>query len=677
MEPTEPLPPSPPPRSAASRRRRWLGAIARFVGLLLAFPVAVLLGVNTFINLWLPVVLNQQPERVRITYDVAWMFVPFEVEVRQLQIRSQSPRDQLIIEVDRATATIDVATLLDRTFSAHTIEAHGASFRYRIRADAPPPITPPEPGVALPVAAVVLPAVTPAVVEPEPATATPRTPPIAGLENPPVPRPEDLYPPPGDFWTILLADVVVDGVREIWMEDYRFIGNARVTSKELRLQPTLYVSVKDTVLDIREGQVLTGEDPLLINLHGTVSVGLDGLRPKEHPGRTVFGFLSTRATLDADVKNLAFLDYYLRKAPWLRIGGGEGGLHIDVKLENGAFQEGSVLTAAVKDIAARFLSYSIVGDGAVRLEVAKQEGGAPESRLAVDFGDFAISRDGDATPHVQGKGFHVAARTDDVALDAPFTALDVVLVIPPSQARDVAVFNAYLPTDIGLALKGGTGAVRGRFEVSTVDNVGRGELFLTGKNLRATLDDLTIIGDLKLHANVPEGRLDDGRYDISGSSLELSNVDITDEKLRRNGKDGSKGWWATIRLPRGYAASGAAVFLDASLVMRLRDTVPFITIFSQKQPLPGFVRGMLDIEDVSGEARIRLGDTVLHLPTFDVRGDKNFAVSMQLRRKELEYFGKLYARYGVLSLGMELDGAESRIHLGNPRKWYDRQPDVK
>lgn len=667
----------------ASGPRRWIEPSARIGGILLTLPVALLLGVNTFINLWLPVILNVQPEQVRITYDVAWMIVPFDVEVRQLQIRSQSPYDQLIVEVDRATATIDLAALFDRTFSAHAIEAHGAAFRYRVRADAPVVVDPGAPiavapDVVLPaVAAIRLPAVEPAPVPAVEPPGAPRTPPIEGLENPPVPRPEDIYPPPGDVWTIVLADVAVEGVREVWMEDYHFVGNARIASKEFRLQPTLYVSTKDTVLDIEDGQILTGADPLLIGLHGKVAVGLDGLRPKEHHGRTVFGFLSARVALDATVKDLAFLDYYLRKAPWLGIRGGAGALHIDVKLENGAFQTGSLLTAGVKDIASKFLSYSVMGDGGVRFEVTMKADGKPQSLLAVDFDDFAINRDGDATPHVEGKGFRLTARTDDVALDAPFTALDVVLEIPPSEVRNVGVYNAYLPRDIGLSLQSGTGSVRGRLEVSTVDNIGRGELFLSGKKLRATLDDLALTGDVALHAVVPEGRLNDGRYDISGSRLELRNIGITDGKRLRNGKDRSKGWWATLSLPRGYAANGAAVFLDASLKVKLRDTVPFITIFAQKQAVPGIIRGLLDIENVSGEARIRLGDTVLHVPQFDVRGGKNFALSMQLRRKQLDYYGKLYARYGMLSLGMQLIGKRSKVHLIGAKEWYDAQPDVK
>jgi hypothetical protein len=241
---------------------------------------------------------------------------------------------------------------------------------------------------------------------------------------------------------------------------------------------------------------------------------------------------------------------------------------------------------------------------------------------------------------------------------------------------DVQVYNAYLPQGIGLALRGGEGTVHGRLEVTTETNVGHGEMFLKGHNLRATLDDLTITGDLLLHAMVPEARLDAGKYDVTGTRLELRNVGVSDKTEERHGKDRSAGWWANIALQRASVAVGAPVFLDGTLAVQFRDSIPFITIFSAKQPLPGWARGILAAKDVSGSARIRLGDESLHIPDFQIRGGQ-FEILMQLRRKAEGFWGQLYARYGQLSLGMQLRGADKTVQLFNARKWYDEQPPVK
>jgi hypothetical protein len=38
--------------------------------------------------------------------------------------------------------------------------------------------------------------------------------------------------------------------------------------------------------------------------------------------------------------------------------------------------------------------------------------------------------------------------------------------------------------------------------------------------------------------------------------------------------------------------------------------------------------------------------------------------------------GSLYARWGVLSFGAELDGTETDLHFIKARQWYDEQPQL-
>jgi hypothetical protein len=663
-------------------------------------PVAVLIWLNAFINLGLPVLINHQPERLQITYDVAWMFEPGVVGVKGLHIRQQSEEDQWILDVDSATGDIDLAAAFDHTFHAYNLRGHGASFRYRVRDDV----------VRLPVAAggdgtpaADAPAAPPTRAEVNAEKATEKrvekraerkaaddaqsiaggipiaptvdmTPPIPGFTNPPHPNPDLLYGRIENPIRIVLDDIQADGVREIWMEDYRFLGQAHVHGN-LVIEAHKYVEVTDAAIELEKGDVVLGQAPILTELTGRIDLAIAGMDPMVAQGQSLFGFITARAKLDARIGNLSFLDFYLRDAPWLALSGGVGDLAIDLLIEHGEFRDGSKVSADATDIVARFLSYSVVGDGRVELAVGTREG-TPETRMSVDFSDYAITHDGDTSPHVKGKGFRVSARTPDVALDRPFSALNVVLELPESEIPDVGVYNAYMPLGIGLAIRGGEGAVHGRLEVSTVDNVGHGEMFLTGKNLRLTLDDLTITADLLLHAVVPEARLDEGKYDISGTRLELRHVGVADKTERRGGKDASDGWWANIALPHGKAEPGAPVFLDASLVVQFRDSVPFVTVFSAKQPLPGWVRGLLGAKDVSGSARLRLGDDVLHIPAFQVRGGP-FEILLQLRRKSELMYGSLYARYGKVSLGMALNGTERRIQMFKAREWYDAQPAVK
>ena len=610
------------------------------VGFALLTPVMALISMNVFINTGLQALVNMQSERVRITWGRAFSFRPGEVEVWNLKIRLQDANAQWIVLADHATGVIDLRALADYRFSAHTIRVDEASFFLRMRRETK-------------------------------SVETLATPPIDGLENPPVRSPEILYGPPARFFHVQLQDLAVEHVRELWLEDYHFVGDARV-SGGVDLLAHSWLEIDDLGLDIASGDIRLGDVPIAGSVKGRVDVALSGMNPDEHPGTDILRFLTARAELVAEVQDLRFLAFYLRKAPFLSISGGTGPIAIELAVDEERLLDGSRLGVNAHGLVARFLSYAVTGDGNVRLEVAPVDGQS-EGKLSVEFLDYAINKWGDDTPHVQGTGLRVTADTADLALAEPFETLDVTLDLPDSLIPDVGVYNAYLPSDLGFTLKNGTGRAHGTLQASTEDNVAHGDLYLDARSIRASMDDLSLSGNVALHAHLVEGNLDKGSYDISGSKLELRDIGVVGAKNERQGKDDSRGWWADVRLPRGKVEVGAPVFLDASLAVQFRDTVPFVTIFSQANPLPGWARGLLNIKGVSGEARILLGEDTLSLPAFVLRGGQ-YEVLMQLRRKQTLFYGNLLARYGKLSLGMQLFGAESKIHMFDALAWYEAQP---
>lgn len=635
--------------------------LLRWGGLLLSLPVLALFGLNVFINVWLEFLINQQPQRVRIRYDFAWMLVPGEVRVRNLQIRVQGPMDQWVLQVDDASGTILLDELPERIFHATNLRGSGATYIYRGRADARRLDA------------------TGAVIEPPPPSidAARTKPIIPGLSNPPLPTPEALYGPPRTPFRIVLDDVVVEDVREAWLEDYHFVGGARAAGN-LSLKPTEYLEVRDAVVDLEYGEVRLGDAPVVNRIHGRIGLSIDRVNPLEHPGTTLFGFMTARAKLDAEVPDVGFLNFYLAEAQWLSLRGGAGTLEVDATLRQGRFLEGSRARLKAADLVAELLSYRVTGNAVVELDVGTRDA-KPESTVKLYFLDYALAQEGDATPHVRGSGLRVTARSPDVELDRPFTKVDVRLEIPDAEIPDLGVYNAYLPRELGLVLREGTGRIHGQLEATSADSRVHGEMSLTASGVAATLDDLRITGDLALRARLVEGDLTNGRYDVSGSLLELKNVGVA-----HSGKDddaapdrhASNGWWATIALPTGKVHVGAPIFLHANLGVRFRDVVPFVTLFAERQPLAGWVRDLLAIKDVSGSARVQLGDDTLYIPRFAVRGGDRYELLLALRRKQQIYTGNLYARYGVLSVGMELLGRKNKVHPFGARRWFDAQPPV-
>lgn len=617
---------------------RLLGAL----GVAVLLPASVLVLENVFINTGLHLLVNPQPERALITWRAAYSIWPGEVHAWGLGVRVQDAQTQWELTSEQVSGVIDLPALLEHRFAASALRGDGATFRMRMRVEVPPPS-----GVSI------------------------ATPAITGLENPPSPSPEAAYGPPGRLFRIELDDVVVAHLREIWVEDYRFVGDSRL-SGELDLLGGEWFGLPQATLEVASGDVTLASAPIASAVRGRIDAAVSGGNPADLPGLELLSAITARARLDADVEDLRFLSFYLRKAPWLTISGGKGPLSLDVSIDQGRFLDGSRLAVDARNLVARFLSYAVSGDGKVRVDVAGGTG-ASEGKLGVDFFDYSISKWGDDVSHVRGTGLRVTARTSSLTLSEPFESLSVTLDIPDSTIPDASVYNVYLPNDLGFSLLGGAGRAHGHLEASTEDGLARGDLYLEASSVRGRMGDVGLAGNVSVHAHLAEGNLETGTYDISGSRLKLRSVAVVDRAEERKGRDDSRGWWADISLPKGRAIVGAPVFLDAHLGLSCRDSVPFVTIFSQMEPLPGWARGLLHVKRMSGEAHVLLGDDTLFVPAFTLRGGQT-ELRMRLRRKRLEYFGNLYARFGILSLGLELEGPKSEVHLFGALPWYQAQP---
>lgn len=663
--PTAPLPDRLVQRAARVRLTDRLPSPRRLLRLVLGFAfafvlsAAALLGLqNALLNFALPSLLNGRSERMRIDYTAAWMLVPGQVRVYGLSIRNQGVGDQWLITADRATGLISLDQLRERRFHASEIRAEGVSLRYRLRLDAPtrpgsekePVPNEGEEGEEGEVD-----------VEAEPDTTM--EPPIPGLVNPPNPNPDLMYPRAVNPWLITLDDIQAD-VGEIWVGDYRLLGDADATVK---------LSSKGPFLDL-EGELSIGgmganigDMPVARDVTGKISLLVDGMDPSD-PSSEPIQAISGRVKLDADVQDLRFLDFYLSVVPWLSLAG-TGHVHVDVGLAEGRFRNGSVVEASFPKLLVRVLSNDISGEGEVRAEVGPGDDGTPRSLINVDFTDFTITPDGSTSPLVEGVGFHIDARSPDIRLDQPFTAVSVVVDLPESTIPDIALYNAYLPRGVGLSLRGGTGTVQGHLEASSVDGKASGNMDLRGDEILVHLDEMAITGDVMLHGQLQADELGTGVYDISGSTADLRRLGIIDG-AHADSRDGERLWSASVNVPSGVVKVGAPLYLDAHVHMKCSDSVPFVRLFADQKSLPRWAQGLLSVQDVSGEARLQLGDETLEIGPCQIRGG-GYEIDLRYRRDGPVCKGDLFARTGPLSVGIGLRPAGVEVHVFNARRWFE------
>lgn len=590
--------------------------------------------------------LNRRPERLLIQAGSAWTLWPGVIHVRDFRIRNQTRTAQWWAAMDSGTFELRLLDLRDRELVITGLKGSGVSYRLRRRADGRKWNRP---------------------------LRTDLQPPIPGFTNPPERPPEDIYPrkPQAkvklrrDPWRIRLAQVDLDTVREIWVDEFRFAGEARIAGgfdmivwRRLMVDPTR--------LQIVSGAISLGAGPkaqtILAQASGRIDGEISPYVPAEHRGWKMFRFLSGRAEVEGRVPSLAFLDEYLKKTHWVRVEARDGAVALNLRMRRGRILPESRLEARLDRLAASALDYRAEGPGRVVWEVLPRE----ESRLALDFESFQVTRRGHRRAHVRGRDLRIEAVNGEPRLMERdlFTPKRIEIAMPHGEVPDLSFYNAYLPGRSGLELTGGSGRMSASFRAAAPDWTGTGNLRLDARSVTARFEGRPMRGDLAVRTRIQEADFRGRRFDVSGTKIDLTRVSVP----------GAAGdWWARAHLDRAVIEPGAPVFLRAKVESTLSDPRP-IFAFVAPETRNKVLRWMDDLmtQAVGAVADVSVGDGAVAIDDLAVAGGQA-KIQGRLRFGGAPKQGILYASYGRWDVGVELDGAQRDWRILRPRKWFEKE----
>jgi hypothetical protein len=602
--------------------------------------------------------LNRRPERLLIQVGSAWTSWPGVVHVRDFRIRNQTVTNQWWASVDRGSFTIRLFDLRDRELMIDGLSGSGVSFRLRRRVDNPRWVRKPRPELQ---------------------------PSIPGLANPPVRPPERIYPRPPrrpgqprrDPWRIRFSQVDLDDVREIWIDEIRFAGEARVAGG-FDMQIWRRLQIDSTRLQILSGSLALGAGPqarpILADVRGHVDGEFSPYSPAEHHGWQSIRFLTGRAQVEGSVPSLAFLDDYLRSTRWLALEGESGRIAADLRVRRGRLLPGSRLDARQELLAARVLDYRAYGPGRIAWEVLPDGTGA-KGRLGLDFGAFQVIRNGYREPHVRGRGLHIEALTEEPRLAglALFSPRRIEIGMPSAEVPHLAFYNAYLPAASGLELTGGSGRISADFKAAAPDWAGHGSLRLDARGVAARIEGRSLQGDVLLRTQLREADFQGRRFDISGTKLDVTRVRIA-------GAPGAQGnWWMRAHLDRAVLEPGSPVLLRARVESTLSDPRPifaFVAPPERRSRLLSWVDRLLDVQGIGAVADVAVGTGGVAIDHMAIAGGPAL-IQGTLRIGGPRRRGILYASYGRWDVGLEMDGDQRDWKILRPKKWFADQMGVE
>jgi hypothetical protein len=541
---------------------------------------------------------------------------PLLADARAEGVRIDAPSSRLVAHavLDRLAGRIDAGALLAREVAVEGLEVDGASVRFDLAAGAPP------------------------------------------------------KPGHGEPWAVRLDGVRVAGLREVAIGDIAVIGVATATGS-FALDRAGTLQVPRVTLAMPAGRLDVAGQPaahdLAVELEATVEPVPGG--PSRRP--QLIHASRGRASLRGSVTSLGFLAPYLQRTPWLGIQG-KGAFTAELAVDHGRFAIGSRLAVRGDPVTATLLASRATGRGTV--EVTIEAGPTqPRTALRVRFErfDLADARRPRQAPYLRGRGLRIAAIAPEaVDLASPLQDFDATVDLADGELPDLAVYDALLPAEAGLSLRGGRGRAQLHLQASTATRRATGNLVVTAGDARFRFQNVDARGRLALRAPLRTADLTSNRYDLAGARLELEDIAYEDAA---GTIAGAAGWWARAELTKAALAWGDPLALRGTASVRMKDSGPLLALFANKSRLVRWFDEALRVEGVEAQAAFRLDRDLVQIDSLDATAaTRDVELRSRMRFSKAQRRGDLYVRYGRLAAGVALRDGRRDLVLRHPLEWF-------
>ncbi len=260
--------------------------------------------------------VNRKPEKIRIDWSGARSFWPGDLRVENLRIRGCLLTVQWSLSLDNARAQVGLGTLLERCFLARGLVADGAVFHLR----------------RLPLATAGLDKHS--VIAPIPWAELTTRPPEEVVK---AILAAELRPPLRQIWAVRLPGARVLGVREIWLDEFRYRGDA-VAHGSLFVRPKETLDARGVRVDLTQGWITLGEDPVLKVGSGRIDFAFPDVDSVVLRGRAVLQKMEGAVSLEGTVPDIRFANFYINHFPGLDLWGTPGELRVDLNIQQGVAQ---------------------------------------------------------------------------------------------------------------------------------------------------------------------------------------------------------------------------------------------------------------------------------------------------------------------------------------------------
>ena len=382
---------------------------------------------------------------------------------------------------------------------------------------------------------------------------------------------------------------------------------------------------------------------------------------------------SGRFDMDWHFESLDWLDPLLMRARWLQLRG-SGDVRANLRMHSGVLLTGSNVDVPHADLGVVVAEHRFFGSTRVNARVVAagkdSDGGAP-GQLAVDAAldkfDIAASAAPDKSL-VQGRDLKIDLTASSDLAEFGNTS-KAHLRFKQAEMPDIRAFNRYLPSR-SVVLLGGSNRLDGDVHLNAAGKVATADVKVSGSDTRARLGAIKLAGDFELSTKLVASKTGADRYELAGSRMKVSRLRVGDGDY----SDGTP-TWATLDLHRGTITTGQPLRIDADANITMENIRLLLALFTRHRAFPKWVIRLADSGVLQATGLMRSqGDTLI----FDrvKASNDRFDAAARMKVKSGTAHGDLLLHWGVLTLGLEVNGDQRDFHLIGARKWYESQADL-
>ncbi|MBL9169461.1 MAG: hypothetical protein JNN07_17100 [Verrucomicrobiales bacterium] len=621
-----------PSASVRSAGKRWRRVAFRVLLVVLVLELVYVVGANLYLNsASLQRLVNRRPERFYMSWTEARTWIPGVISLKGVSLSGRSSKDVWYCSLRECAFDVDLVPLLGRRVICETLTASGVDFRLRH----------PRSG--------------------DGSAARPGQPPIPPLLAEPAATNSAIT---SASWYIGIESVQLQRVDQIWIAGLRVTGSGEITGAVSFLTRGDFEARVDA-WRVRRGDVGISGATVSTNAGINLSGRLGPLVFADSRGDQIYNHLDARLEIQGDLIDMGQVGGRVDPSSNIRLGGA-GTLDASIQVIGGVYWPGSRLEIHSPQLILTTGSYSWRGPASVidQIELAPDQ--RPRARLELEETQLELWHLNTRVDGAIGPRLSLQSIAHDLRLVGRFADADLHMQVSPMRFPDASRLNAYLPRPLSRVFQSGDVLAMVQLQ-RTPDQGLEGRIELEGDDLAVLLASKEYRVDARLSARFSAGPAAEGRFDLSETTLQLTNVSTPRLSTRSLAP-----WSATVELYRGDLTLREPWSLQAGVRLSMHDTRPVLAALRSLPDTPGWLRWVPTISNLNGQFDLGASKESLTLHRLALVG-RGTDIRAELDWIDEKVLGLIYVRYGLIALGLELLEEDRDWHLLGAKRWYERR----